>query len=504
MYTNYCLAFFTLILYATIQAQTSTGPQGEVFSVRVVQKGLSDPWEITYGPDGFLWITEAKGYTVSRINPVNGAKTLLLDLTHDRNFSRYDTLSDERDGGKPWPQGGLMGMALHPRLLLGKPFVYLAYLYHFSGADSTGKGSKANYGGYFFKTKLVRYEYDVQTQRLSKPMILCDTIPGSSDHNSGRLLIAPVDGKEYLFYTVGDMGAGQFDNGGRPNHAQEKDVYEGKVLRFNLEPDSDKQTYARWIPNDNPFNKAGRQQNAVWSYGHRNAQGLAYAVIGNTGKIYSSEHGPYSDDEVNIIEKGKNYGHPLVIGLADNNYNGLAASASDRASLPGIWHTTYPTITDERTNAARIGVDTYRDPIYSLYPLSNQFLSSVLTQSRNGSSDPKWKSEAPSSIEVYTASAIPGWQNSLLIPTLKTGKLIRLQLDAQGKTVQGDTITYFKAPMRYRDITLSPDGKKLFIAVDSSSATSGPSEQHTKGSTCRGCILEFTYQHGGVPRTTDQ
>ncbi|HEY0109810.1 MAG TPA: PQQ-dependent sugar dehydrogenase, partial [Fibrella sp.] len=464
---------------------------------------LSAPWEVTYGPDNALWVTEAKGYTVSRIDPATGDKMVVLDLRSARNFPRYDKLPDEQDGGKPWPQGGLMGLALHPQFLRGKPYVYLAYVHRYAGAGRSGNGNAPNYGGQFFRTRVARYVYDTKTHNLTSAVSLCDTIPGSSDHNSGRLLIAPVEGKPYLFYTVGDMGAGQFDNAGRTNHSQQTSVYEGKVLRFNLEPDADRAAADQWVPNNNPFNSRGQnagRQNAVWSIGHRNAQGLDYAVVGGVGRIYATEHGPFADDEVNIIEKGKNYGHPLVLGYNDNNYNGLAAGVTPHTSLPGVWHTTYPFIRSESENVRAIGTASYRDPIKSLYPLSADTLRAIFGKTKND--DPKkpdWPAEAPSSIAVYTSDAIPGWKNSLLIPTLKTGKIIRLQLSADGSRVTGDTMTYFKGPVRYRDIALSPDGTRLYVAVDSSSVTSGPSGEDPKGTAYRGCILEFTYQRTQQP-----
>jgi PQQ-dependent dehydrogenase (s-GDH family) len=479
-------------------AQQLTGPRGEVFTARVVARQLSDPWEITYGPDTYLWMTEAHGYRVSRIDPATGTKTVLLDLSHERQFPRYDKIPDSVDGGKPWPQGGLMGMALHPQLLQGKPYVYLAYLYRFAGASQPGKGGAPNYGGYFFTTRVVRYEYQLQTQTLARPVVLCDTLPGSSDHNGGRLAIAPVAGHDYLFYAIGDMGAGQFDNGGRPNHAQEASHYEGKILRFNLEPDADANAADQWVPNDNPLASASHQS-AVWSLGHRNPQGLAYAVVGGAGHLYESEHGPYSDDEINLIEPSRNYGHPLVIGYPDGNYNGLAASVSDRTTLPGAWHTTYPFIATEQAAASALGAS-FRAPIKTLYPNSNQFLTDLFGKvRRHDPQQPEWPSEAPSSLAVYTSTAIPGWQNSLLLPTLKHGKLIRLQLNAAGTGVSGDTLTYFRAPVRYRDVALSPDGRRLYLATDSASVSSGPSKEDPKSTSCKGCIVEFTYQQGGQP-----
>lgn len=490
-FTSILILIFTVVVSSKAQQSKIAGTEN--FKVRIVADKLSDPWEVTYGPDNFLYVTEARGYIVSRINPLTGSKKVLLDLTALRKFPRYDRMKKEQSGGKPWPQGGLMGLTLHPQFTEGKPFIYLTYVYHFDGADSTGEGCKLNWGGCYFTARLVRYRYNTQEQTLTNPEVLCDSIPSSSDHTGGRLLIAPVNGKDYLFYSIGDMGAGQFNNGGRPNHAQQTDYYEGKILRFNIEPDSDAGQYDKWIPNDNPFNS--KAQNAVWTYGHRNPQGLAYAVINGKGYLYSSEHGPYSDDEINIIEKGKNYGHPLIIGYADGNYNGLAASVSDRASLPGKWHTTYPLIESEQANAKMLGAN-YAEPLKTLYPNSASFLNDFFNVTVSGQKGPEWASEAPSSIEVYTSSAIPGWKNSLLIPTLKGGKLIRLKLNASGNKIESDTINYFKSTVRYRDIALSPDGKKIYLAVDSSSVSSGPSEENKQQVNYRGCILEFTYQPG--------
>ncbi|MBE7170843.1 MAG: PQQ-dependent sugar dehydrogenase [Williamsia sp.] len=486
VFSFFCFCILALPLRAQKEV---TGPMGEKFSMRIVATNLSDPWEITYGPDHYLWITESKSYRVSRLDPATGAKTIVLDLSNERQFPRYDKLQKET-GGKPWPQGGLMGLALHPQLLSGKPYVYLSYHYRFAGAADTGKGCAVNFGGCYFTARIVRYQYDPASQKLLNPVVLCDTIPASSDHNGGRLVLAPVGGKPYLFYGIGDMGAGQFDNGGRPNHAQQKEVYEGKLLRFNTEADGDAGHYNQWIPNDNPFNGAG--QSAVWSYGHRNPQGLAYALIGDSGRLYEGEHGPYSDDEINIVEKGKNYGHPLIIGFADGNYDGLAASVSPYKELPGNWHTSYPLISSEQGNAKAIGTN-YRGPIKTFYPNGHSFLVSLFEQIRSGAERPQWASEATSSLDVYTSEEIPGWKNSLLLPSLKHGHLVRVKLNAAGNAITGDTLTYFKAQARYRDLAISPDGKKIYIATDSAAISSGPSKGDPKQVSMMGCIVEYSY-----------
>ena len=86
-----------------------------------------------------------------------------------------------------------------------------------------------------------------------------------------------------------------------------------------------------------------------------------------------------------------------------------------------------------------------------------------------------------------------------MLPTLKHGKLVRLALTAAGTGVAGDTLTYFKAPVRYRDLALSPDGRRIYQVTVSATVSSGPSKADPKGTSCQGCILEFTYQHGGQP-----
>ena len=477
----FLLGLFPLLFFSYLACGQGLRNADE-FDIRVVAGGLSDPWEVTYGPDDFLWVTESKGYRALRIDPANGDKQVILDLNALREFPRYDKLNDQVDGGKPWPQGGLMGMALHPLLLEGKPFVYLVYVYRYKGAEDKGDG-KMGAEGYQFLAKIVRYQYDAATAKLTAPQTINDSIPASNDHNGGRLLIAPLKGNFYLFYSTGDMGAGQFSNGGRTNHAQHADSYEGKILRFNVEPD---QSGAPWIPDDNPFN--GKVESAVWSIGHRNPQGLAYASIGGRDFLYSTEHGPYSDDELNLIEAGANYGHPLVIGYADGNYDGLAASVSDKETLPGKWNTSYPLIGSEKNNARSLRA--YRDPIYSFFPSPAKDLQALFEKVKN-KQDADWDAYAPSSIAVYQSAAIPGWNNSLLIPTLKGARLLRLKLNSEGRVADSTVYEYAKGKVRYRDVAISRDGKRIFLAVDSSSVTSGPSEENPAGISYRGSIIEL-------------
>lgn len=459
-------------------AQDALGAQ---FEKRILAQGLKDPWAIVFGPDQHLWVTESKSYKLLRIKPDTGEVDTVADLSPERRFPRYDNLPDSLQEGKPWPQGGLMGLALHPDLLQGKPYIYLAMVYEFEGSSRKGDGRDPDDQGYHFKTKIVRYTYLPSSNTLTDPQVVCDSIPGSNDHNGGRLHLSEVGGKAFLFYSVGDMGAGQYSNAARTNHAQNVKSLEGKILRFHTEAEG-----GNWIPKDNPFGP----DNAVWSLGHRNPQGLASLSIGGEEMLFSSEHGPFSDDEINTIRPGFNYGHPLIIGYADGNYDGLSAGATDADSLPGPWNTSYPLITSEKENSQKVAP--YQDPIWSFNATANLTLKKIAEQLRQGGKEsPEWESIAPSGIAVYQHGAIPSWNNSLLITSLKQGSLIRLKLNEEGNKVV-ERSDLFKGNARYRDVEVSPDGEKIYLITDLSTVTSGPTEENPESTDDRGALIEYT------------
>ncbi len=230
-----------------------TGKCNELQTREVVNTNLSLPWEILWGPDNFLWITEKVG-KISRINPQTGQKIELL------------TINDVFVNG----EGGLLGMVLHPDFA-NNPYVYIVYYY----ADNS-----------LTKEKVVRYTYNGST--LISPTILLDNIAGLSVHNGSRLVITP-DLK--LFITTGDAA-----NQATP---QDNNSVNGKILRINLDGT---------IPNDNPT-----MGSPIWSKGHRNPQGMVYA----NGKLYVTSHGPDIEDEINLIVQSGNYGWPNVNGPCD-------------------------------------------------------------------------------------------------------------------------------------------------------------------------------------------
>jgi hypothetical protein len=164
--------------------------------------------------------------------------------------------SGNNDFGRPDMTGAnatrwLDGISLHPKLLK-VTYVYLAYVYQFDNCLS-------NNGGCFFWTRIVRYTYNPANGTLGSPITMLNALPGSNDHNSGRMTIGPDPGSAYdtatfkLYYSIGDMGAGQFNNLNRTNNAQNVNVYEGKILRLNLEPDPSQSGGDEWIPDNNLF-----------------------------------------------------------------------------------------------------------------------------------------------------------------------------------------------------------------------------------------------------------
>jgi PQQ-dependent dehydrogenase (s-GDH family) len=457
---------FTLILL-TINCRKIIA-QTEVFSKRSIPSKSStkfnSAWEVVYGPNDSLWVTENAGYKVSRVSlgTTTSIKTL-LDLSTSTNFL----------GSGQQPQGGLMGLAIHPNLYssdpavrAAKPWVYVAYVYNRGSCPGTNTSC-------VFTTKVVRYDYS--GDQLSNPTIVLDNIPGSSDHNSGRLVIGPVqesDGvsghtAQYrLYYTVGDMGAGQFLNTTRTENAQNVDVLEGKSLRLNTESDGDAGLDA-WVPNDNPnFNSADgiTAQDYVFTMGHRNPQGLAWGNVNGTNRLYSSEQMDRADDEINILQAGHNYGWDKVSGWCDGDVNGNQIGQT--------------TITDEAANCGMITNMT--EPIKTMFHTN----STWSTYPTSGSSNGQWPTIAVSSIEFYSQNIIPGWKNSLLVTPLKESRVYRLKLNTSGDQVSGDTISYFNGDgNRVRRVRMSPDGKKIYVARDQGSDVTNS----------KGKIIEYTF-----------
>lgn len=446
-------------------AEPSTAAR-EVFDFRVLATGLDWPFEILWGPDDWLWITERAGKRVTRVRPSDGLKLEAITIP--------DVFYEKGAGD------GLMGMALHPGLLRGRgeDFVYVAYVY-----DADRKHLER-------RAKIVRYDYDPRTQRLAHPVPLIAGLPASNDHNSGRLVFGP-DGK--LYYTIGDLGANQFENFCKFNRAQDLpteaqvrahdySLYQGKILRLN--PDGS-------IPSDNPTIAGVRSH--VFAYGLRNAQGLAF---GPNGLLYASDHGPKTDDEVNLIQAGKNYGWPRVAGFRDNKayaYRPWAASVG--VPCRSLTYSDYdvpvsvPVLKETDWNSPD-----FVPPLETFYTVDNGYRFRRPECADMEHDFLCWPTIAPSSLEVYAyGDGIPGWATSLLMTSLKHGAVYRLKLAPDGRAVSGEAVSYFKTTNRYRGLTISPDGKRIFVITDNGKAAIGPSGGDTTKLQNPGAILEFRY-----------
>ena len=446
-----------------------TTASGGAFVKRVVTTGLANPFQVAWGPDGYLWVTERTAGRVIRVRPSDGSTTTAI------------TIGDMRAGGP----GGLLGMALDPGLLkgTGNDYVYLAYTYD-ADADPATVTSR---------TKIVRFTYDPNTRALGSARDILGGLPAGTDHQGGRLIMGP-DRK--LYFTIGDLGANQLANFCKPDRSQslptleqvqarDWSLYEGKVLRLNLDGS---------IPPDNPTIAGVRSH--IYSYGHRNPQGLVFAP---DGKLYESEHGPNTDDEINLIRAGGNYGWPHVAGYRDDQSYAFANwSASRDVPCASLKFTAYPGVASSvplQKESAWTHPD-FTPPI--------QTFQTVVTG--YDFKNPKcadrelyyqcWPTIAPSSLAVYTATnGIPGWSHSLLIPSLKHGTVYRVQLTPDGTAVVGDPdrSEVFKTVNRYRDVTLSPDGLALFVATDPGGNTNDREGRPATGVENPGAILEFRY-----------
>jgi PQQ-dependent dehydrogenase (s-GDH family) len=442
------------------------------FEMKVVTTGLDGPWELTWGPDDYLWVTERSAGRILRINPADGSKTTLIDIA---------------DVSAPGGQDGLLGLALHPDLLTGSSFVYTAYTYIDQARGAYPLVTDPDSPHRFLYTKIVRLTYDPATGTLTDPVDLIVGLPASSDHNSGRLKIGP-DGK--LYYTIGDGGKNQLGNRCQPVEAQRLPTtgeleaedyiaYQGKSLRLNLDGT---------IPDDNPMIRSVVSH--IFTYGHRNMQGIDFAP---DGTLYASEQGPKSDDEVNVLLSGGNFGWPHVAGFRDDKAYQYARWKD--AATPCQQLQFSDLVIDP--SVPRADETSWTDPMQA--PLATLFT----VPSDWNFSDPAckgmdficWPTVAASSIQTYmpATGGIPGWENSLIVTTLKRGSIYRLPLADDGKSLRGPVERYFQSENRFRDVALSPDSKTLYVATD----PGGLAEALTGGATNRlqnpGSILAFTY-----------
>ena len=274
-------------------------------------------------------------------------------------------------------QGGLMDLAFHPNFKENK-WLYFSYASEYEGE----KGGNTTIA----RAKLIE-------DSLEDLEILYKGTPNSTkgQHFGGRL---EFDNEGYLYFAIGDRG-------NRNVNPQDLSLDGGKIYRINDDGS---------IPMDNPFFDTPNARKAIYSYGHRNPQGMFKHPL--TGKIWTNEHGPRGGDEINIIRKGKNYGWPkITYGI---NYSGTTITKNK--SLPGM-----------------------EQPLYYWLP-----------------------SIAPSCFEYISSDMYPNWKGSLLAGALVFKYVERIGLK-DDKVVYRSKIA--EGLGRPRDVKQGPDGL-IYVAIE--------------------------------------
>jgi len=327
-------------------------PTQNAYSFETVFSEVSIPWALAWLPDGSMLVGDKSG----DVTLVNGNQTTSITTGFDDLYLRG--------------QGGLLDIVTHPNYA-ENGWLYITY----SSSQSEGEGGN---------TKLVRTKLEgsnfINTEELYKA-----TPNTTAGVHFGSRIVFDNDG--YLYFTIGDRG-------NRDENPQDITRDGGKTYRLH---DDGR------IPDDNPFVNEPGAKAAIYSYGHRNQQGID--IHPETGKIWSHEHGPKGGDEINIHKKGANYGWPVITyGV---NYSGT-------------------TITEE---THREGME---QPVYYWVP-----------------------SIAPSGMAFVTGDKYPEWKNQLLVGSLKFQYLELVKLDKE-KVIERKKIA--ENIGRLRTVNMGPDG----------------------------------------------
>jgi glucose/arabinose dehydrogenase len=346
---------------------TADVPEAGGWRAGVVVDGLEHPWSIAWLPDGSALITERPG------------RLRLL---------RNGGLVSEPIAGLPpilsHGQGGLLDVVLHPDFERNR----LVYVTFATGTPDANR------------TALARGRLDGDRLRDVDVIFENADVKSGGQHFGSRLVWLPDTS---LLMSIGDGGnpPTSFEGGNIRDQAQRLETHFGKILRLTED--------GRPHP-DNPFVDRKGARPEIYSYGHRNIQGLARDPA--SGRVWANEHGSRGGDELNLIEPGQNYGWPEVTYSME--YRG--PRVSDETSRPGVV-----------------------DPLINWTP-----------------------SKAPSGLAFYTGDRYPGWQGNLFSGSLVFGQVRRIVLDGP-KVVDEEKLTIGN---RVRDVRQGPDGY-LYVLIDS-------------------------------------
>ena len=331
----------------------------EAYEYEVIVPDLINPWGMVFLPDGSLLITEKSG---ELIHFVNGEKITIAGVPEVYNRG----------------QGGLLDIQLSPNYE-SDGFIYFTY----SSTEGEAKGGN---------TALMRAQ--LSGNSLSNQEVLYKATPNTTkgQHWGSRIVF---DDAGHVFFTAGERGE-------RDINPQDITRDNGKVYRLNLDGS---------IPTDNPFVGTENAKEAIWSYGHRNPQGMI--INPETNEIWVHEHGPRGGDEINVIKKGANYGWPVITyGI---NYSG----------------------TDITDITKKEGME---QPLYYWVP-----------------------SIAPSGMAMVTSDAYPDLKGNLLVGSLKFVYLEALYLDENNSVIKREKL--LDGIGRVRNVIQGPDGF-VYVGVE--------------------------------------
>ena len=352
------------------------------FDVTVLAKGLDKPWAVEPLPNGDFLITEKQG----QLRIVSAKGEIGQPISGLLPVGQGGVSAASSQGGLPpitaRGQGGLLDVVLSPNFEKDRTIFW-----SFSEQREGGSG-----------TSVARGILTADRKNLEQVRVIFRAMPTYNNglHFGSRLAFGP---DKMLYITLGD----RFD---RPNRlkVQQLDNHLGKIIRIN--PDGS-------TPADNPFVKQSGAMPEIWDLGHRNIQS---ATFDDKGRLWTVEHGAKGGDELNLIEKGKNYGWAIV--TFGEEYSG--------EPIPGAV-------------TAREG---YEDPVYYWDPVI-----------------------APSGMEFYTGNAFPAWRGSLFVGGLASQRLVRLVV--KDNRVVGEEHLLTDRGQRIRDVRQGHDGA-LYVVTDQS------------------------------------
>ena len=351
----------------------------QTFKIEVVARDIETPWGLAFLPDGRLLVTERAGKL--RIIPKDKSGTVVTVTGTPKPWERQDA--------------GFLDVEVHPQYAKNG-WIYLAYsepVPNYTPPPPPPEGAAPppveGRGGRGPQTPsipsmttIIRGKINAKNEWTDQQVLFRAPLDQFTTNNSHYGARFTFDRQGHLFYTLGERGVME--------NAQDLSKPTGKIHRVNDDGS---------VPKDNPFvGKAGALP-TIWSYGHRNPQGLAWDPV--SGKLWESEHGPQGGDEINIIEPGKNYGWGVItMGVQ----NGITKRSEPGMEQPIVYYT--PTI-------------------------------------------------APSGIVFYTGNQFPQWKNNLFVSALAGQQLRRLEVSGDKVTAQETLFTQFG---RVHDVVQGPDG----------------------------------------------